>query len=109
MNKATISSQLQYLIYFHLKKNKKSKRHFKIDISNSFFFYLKNELNINGRFKECPELISEFDLPRFRKINDNLFTKTSNLQIRIANGRNLDSFKSLPRLVVRFHVVNAAM
>ena len=38
MNKATISSQLQYLIYYHLKKNKKSKRHFKIDISNSFFF-----------------------------------------------------------------------
>lgn len=106
MNKEDISN-INYHIHHNLQPFRRAdiSRKIKLDISEKFYFILKNKYGITGRFKDATYLLDKIKSTKFRSIESNKLCSIKKPEVRISKPK-LNAFKSKPSITIRFFVKN---
>jgi len=86
------------IVYNNLKPliRKSEKKHFRVQISKSFFLHLQNNLNLNGRFKDATHFIEAYGIPTVYEIENDRASGMVMFQSRISNGKQNGRFSTKP-------------
>ena len=101
MNKQDIDN-INFYIYNQLKisKSRNPLRRFTLHISKKSFNFLKEEMELGGRFKDASNLFEYMNAPKIRQSEQVRFVSIP--QARLVKGKTVEGFNSSPSITVRF-------
>ena len=95
-------NDIKYHIFKLLRYSKNCKKSFIRSISNSFYAYICEGFNFNGRFKNGDIFLQHFEIKKTRNSNERTYSEIDTFQLRLDRPKRMSGYVSQPRISIKF-------